>query len=156
MQRNAIYNALLTQLMALQKTPYSVQTVSRGFVHYDECPASAQPAVYIVPRNENGIYKRGLPTKWLIELDLYIYVKWTDSVNQGVEVLTQVMDGVDYILSPVGPNGGQTATGQESNAVNTLNGIAQYCALQGAAEISGGFLNKSQTIARMPVEIMIA
>lgn len=153
MQRDQIYAALLAQLTALTVSPYLVQVVSRGFVPWEA--ADIQPAIYIVPKNEKGEYKRGLPTKWIIEIDLYVYVRWTDSVNQGVTALAQIMDSIDYILSPIGPNGGQPS---DNGYVNNLNGTfgVIYCALQGQAEVSGGFLNKSQTVARMPVEIMVA
>jgi hypothetical protein len=149
-QRDPIYAALLSQLTALTKAPYGVQTVSRGFVMWDE--SGPQPAIYIVPLTEEGVYKRGLPTKWIIKLELYVYVQWVDSVQQGVTILAQTMDAIDYILSPVGPNGIK----MDNGAVNTLGGLVTYCALSGPAEISGGFLNRAQTISRMPVEIMVA
>ena len=154
MQREPIYLALQNQLTALMVDPYNVLVVSRGWIHFDE--ADQQPAIYIVPKNERAEYKRGLPTKWVMELDLYVYSKWSDSVNQGVSNLAILMDAIEYILSPVGPNSSQTTTGRESNSVNSLNGLVVYCALQGVAEISGGFLNRGQTIARMPLEIMVA
>jgi hypothetical protein len=101
---------------------------------------------------EQGDYKLGLPTKWIIKLELYVYVKWVDNISQGVTLLAQIMDAIDYVLSPVGPNGVKVG----NQFVNTLGGLAVYCALNGPAEISGGFLNRSQSIARMPVEIMVA
>ena len=151
MQRDPIYAALLNQLLALTASPYNVQTVSRGFVMWDQ--ADLQPAVYIVPVTEEAIYQRGLPIKWLFKIELYVYVKWTDSVQQGVTALAQIMDGVDYFLSPVGPNGGAAG---DNGFVNNLGGLAVYCSLKGTSEISGGFLNKQQTIAKMPLEIMVA
>ena len=152
MQRDPIYAALTNQLAALiNQSPYDVQIVSRGFVPWES--ADLQPAIYVVPVTEEGIYKRGLPSKWLFKVDLYVYVKWVDSVQQGVTSLAQIMDGIDLTLSPLGPNGGQ---GADNGYVNTLGGLCVYCALQGTAEISGGFLNKSQAIARMPVEIVVA
>lgn len=152
MQRDPIYAALLNQLLSLTKAPYSVlQVASRGFVPWDQ--ASLQPAAYVVPVTEEAQYKRGLPTKWLLKIDLYVYVKWVDSVAQGVTALAQVMDKIDYILSPTGPNGGAHS---DNGFVNNLGGLVTYCALQGAGDVSGGFLNQSQTIARMPVEVMVA
>jgi len=150
MQRDKLYAALQTQLAALQAAPYNVLVVSRGFVLWDA--ANAQPAIYIVPRQEKAEYVRGVPVKWLISADIYVYVRWTDSVLQGTTTLAQIMDGVDHILSPTGPNGSPSG----NTAVNTLGGIAVYCALQGSCEISAGFLNRQQTVARMPVDIMVA
>jgi hypothetical protein len=150
MQRDPIYAALLAQLTALTVAPYQVAVVSRGFVMWDQ--ADIQPAIYIAPGTETGDYKMGMPTKWIIKLELYVYVKWVDDISQGVTLLAQIMDGIDYVLSPVGPNGVKVG----NQFVNTLGGLAQYCALSGPAEISGGFLNRSQSVARMPVEIMVA
>lgn len=151
MQRNAVYNALLQQLVVglLQVPPYNVLAVSRGFVPWEL--QEEQPAVFIVPKQERAEYKMGFPNKWFIALDLYVYVRWVDSIQQGVVLLAQIMDGIDLTLSPVGVNGSFNS----AQAVNTLGGLATYCALQGEAEISGGFLNKQQTIARMPLEILV-
>lgn len=153
LQRDPIYAALLTQLQALLAAPYLVQVVSRGFVPWDQ--ADLQPAVYIVPMTEDTVAKRGMPSTTLFKIDLYVYVRWTDNIAQGVTALAKTMDAVGYILDPLGPNGGFNS---DNGVVNNLNGLAgvQWCALQGVAEISGGFMNKSQTIARMPLEIMVA
>jgi len=153
LQRDPVYAALLAQLVALTAPPYSVQVVSRGFVPWDQ--ADLQPAIYIVPKTENTVSKRGMPNTTLFAIDLYVYVRWVDNVEQGVTALAQTMDAVGFILDPLGPNGGFHS---DNGVVNNLNGLAgvQWCALQGTAEISGGFLNKSQTIARMPLEIMVA
>lgn len=151
MTRDAIYAALLSQLATgLAAAPYNVTNVSRGFVHWEQC--DVQPAVFVVPNKEIGEYVRGTPVKWTLAIDLYVYVRWADSVDQGVTALAQIMDGIDAVLSPTGPNGSKNA----GQAVNTLGGLVQYCALKGACEVSGGFLNRQQTIARMPVEIMVA
>ena len=152
MTRDPIYEALLAQLTEglLNVAPYNVLNVDRGFVHWEQC--DVQPAVFVVPNKEVGEYVRGTPVKWVLTPDLYIYVRWQDNVSQGVRALSQIQDGIDYVLSPTGPNGSRNA----AQAVNTLGGLVSYCALKGAAEISGGFLNRQQTIARMPVEIMVA
>jgi hypothetical protein len=151
-QRDPIYAALLGQLQQLLSSPYSaLNTASRGFVMWDE--SGPQPACYIVPVTEHGAYKRGFPTKWTFNIELYVYVKWQNTVDEGVVLLAQTMDAIDLILSPTGPNGGVRS---DNGFVNNLGGLAVYCALNGAAEISGGFLNKQQTIARMPVEIVVA
>jgi len=149
--RDPIYTKLLAQLTkGLSASPYDVVNIGRGFVHWEQC--DVQPAVFIVPNKEVGDYVRGTPVKWILNIDLYVYVRWVDSVEQGVTALAQLMDGIDAVLSPTGVNGSLNA----GQAVNTLGGLVSYCALRGAAEISGGFLNRQQTIARMPVEIMVA
>ena len=152
MQRNTLYAALLNELQtSLTADPYNVSIVSRGFVPLEA--ANQFPAVYLVPVTEEAKYTRGLPTKWVIKCDIWVYVKWVDSVVQGVVPLAQIMDGIDATLSPVGINAGPLG---DNGYVNTLNGLAVYCALSGTTELSGGFLNQNVSIARMPVEIMVA
>jgi hypothetical protein len=160
MKRDAIYTALLNELSALTAVPLQtdpnippdfVRVVSRGFVTWDN--ADVQPAVYIVPVTEEAILKKGFPNKYLFKVDLYVYVRWTDAVATGVTALAQVMDAIDTILSPIGGNAGPHG---DNGFTNTLGGLCQWCGLSGAAEISGGFLNKNQTVARMPIEIMVA
>lgn len=158
MQRDPIYAAVVTQLSALMVPPLSqtygppVLVVSRGFVPWER--ADDQPAIYLVPLTEKAEYRRGLPTKWWFKLDLYLYVRWVDSVDQGVTALAKIMDGIDFVLSPMNPpNAGQSG---DNGFVNTLGGLCSYCALQGEAEISGGFLNQQQCVARMPMEIVVA
>lgn len=149
MRRDAIYTALTAQLAELiNKPPYNVQVVSRGFV--DWVMAHQQPAIYVVPMRENAVYKLGFPVLYTLSVDLYVYVRWTDSLEQGGRDLAVIMDGIEYMIGPGGPNGGVNPC---IGLKNTLGGLVNYCALSGPAEISLGFLSQSQAIARMPVEI---
>jgi hypothetical protein len=153
MRRDPIYAALTSELQnaLVNVDPYDVQVVSRGFVMWEA--ADQQPAIYISPETEEAKYQRGLPTKWVIKCSLWVYVRWVDSIEQGVTALAQLMDGIDATLSPVGVNAGPLG---DNGYVNTLGGLVTYCALSGAGEVNGGFLNQNQAIARMPVEIMVA
>lgn len=154
MQREPLYNAILAELQQLQGPQY-VDTfpdqvhlvVSRGFVSWDE--ATIQPAIYLVPITEKAQYNSGLPTKWLVTAELWVYVR-ADTIAIGVQNLSMMLDAIDSILSPLGANAGPQLF------VNTLGGLAVYCAIQGAIEISGGFLNGQQAVARVPLEIMVA
>jgi hypothetical protein len=152
MQRDPLYSTLVAELQAaLTQEPYNVQVVSRGFVPWDV--ADSMPAVYLAPSSEEAKYQRGLPTKWLVKCELWVYVKWTDSVAQGVTALAQIQDGIDACLAPAGVNAGPLG---DNGYVNTLGGLCVYCALSGSGEVSGGFLNQNVAIARMPVEILVA
>lgn len=152
MIRSPIYKAITQQLTVglVNVPPYGVQSVSRGFVHWENC--DNQPAIYVVPVKENNTYKAGTPNRWLLHCELWVYVRWVDSVQQGSDALATIMDGIELVLSPTGPNGSRGGT---QGAVNTLGGLVTYCALQGPGDISNGFLNGSQSIARMPLEILV-
>ena len=152
MVREPIYQALIGVLQQLQTGSYAQQfpnlVVSRGFVMWDE--ADVQPAIYLVPKTETAEYRRGLPTKWKMTMDLYIYVR-ADSISLGVQNLSLLMDAIDAVLSPLGAN-----AGSPNDFVETLGGLVVYCAIQGATDISGGFLNGLQTVARMSLEVIVA
>ena len=96
MRRDAIYTALTAQLAQLiNKPPYNVHVVSRGFV--DWAQADVQPAIYVVPMKEAAApIKPGFPLIWMLYVELYVYVKWTDTVEQAARDLSVVMDGVDW------------------------------------------------------------
>jgi hypothetical protein len=153
-QREPIYQALLGQLQQLQAPSSSYAAtwpslvVSRGFVHWED--ATVQPAIYIVPVKETAIYKKGLPTKWMVEVELYLYVR-ADSIDLGVQNLSALLDAVDATLSVF-----NTTNAGGPTFANTLGNLAVYCAIQGAIDISGGFLNGQQAVARVPIEIMVA
>lgn len=154
MQREAIYTALMGVLGQLQQvplnTPWPNLALSRGYVNWDDAPY--QPAIYLVPKHEKSVYVRGLPIKWVIHCELFVYVK-ADTVNLGVINLSQLLDAIDSVLSPLGPNAGPSGG---NGFVDTLNGLAVYCAIQGEIVISGGWLNNAQTVAQVPLEIMVA
>lgn len=146
MRRRKIIDALLKQLEVLTQEPYEVQVISQGYVVWSD--ADIQPALYYVPVREEAKYSSGFPTKWLMHGDLWVYVRAGTS-ELGVQTLMDLMDGIEDALSPVGPAGMPTKT-------NTLGDLATYCAIQGQAEISGGFLNQQQVVARIPIEILTA
>lgn len=146
MKRRPIIDALLAQLQALTAEPYEVQVISQGYVVWSD--ADIQPAIYYVPVREEAKYSSGLPTKWMMHGDLWVYVRQS-TIELGVQTLMDLMDGIEEVLSPMGSNGMPTKS-------NTLGGLVTYCAIQGQAEISGGFLNQQQTVARIPIEILTA
>lgn len=154
MKREPIYDALLLQLQQLQSAPYvttwpTIQ-VSLGFKTYED--AQIQPALFLVPMKEHATYVRGLPTKWMLHAELWIYVR-SDSINLGVQNLNALLDAVDSILSPLGTNAGPLG---DNGYVDVLGGLVQYVAIQGEVEISGGYLQNNQTVARVPLEILVA
>jgi hypothetical protein len=147
MQREPIYTAIVNQLTALTLPPYNlVKLVSQGFVTWDDAPQ--QPAIYVVPVTETAQYRMGLPTKWMIHAEIWIYV-YSTTASLGVQVLASILDAIDLIFSPVAANGQPTE-------VNTLGGLVSYCAIQGETNISGGFINQTQAVARLPLEVLVA
>jgi hypothetical protein len=154
MKREPIYDALLGLLQQLQSPPYvttwpTIQ-VNLGFRTYED--AQIQPAIFIEPLKEAAVYQRGLPTKWKLQAAVWVYVR-SDTINLGIQNLNAFMDAIEAILSPVGSNAGAPS---DNGYVLTLNELVQYAAIQGEVEISGGYLQNNQTVARIPLEILVA
>lgn len=153
MNREPIYAGLLAYIEGLQAAPYSlaIPTFSRGFVPWSEVPPEEQPAIYVVPEEELASYERvKLYTKWTLKISLWVYVQKQDQTALGVQMLTAILDGLDAILTVNTANVQGPPLG-----VNTLNGLVYQCAINGPTVISAGYLG-DQTVARVPIEIIIA
>lgn len=154
MKREPIYDALLAQLQQLQTgtyiTTWPTMQVNLGFKTYED--TQIQPAVFLTPMKEQATYVRGLPTKWMLFAEIWVYIR-SDTVSLGVQNLNALLDAIDAILSPLGANAGPMS---DNGFVDTLGGLVQYVAIQGEVEISGGYLQNNQSVARIPLEILVA
>ena len=145
MERETIYNALLAEVQSLTVPPnlLGIEVVSREFKHWID--AQQQPAIYIVQISETAEYRHGLPTKWTISAELWIYAKKEGDVL-GVMKLNPILDALEQKFRPAGP---------PQNFRNTLDGVVDRCAIQGTIEISGGWLGE-QSVAMVPLVIVTA
>lgn len=148
MNRVAIYNALVAQLVLLRGAPYNLDlpTVELGLDNAANNPN--QPAIYVAPAHENSFYTRGQPIKWELEPEIYVYAKKSGNFT-GVQNLLPVMDAIDLILSP--------QTNQQPGAYANNLGLpyVSSCAISGMCEWFGGYLD-DQTIVRVPIKIVTA
>jgi len=150
-KREAIYQALLTQLQGLTAPPYSlaIPVISRDWVAWDNCPN--QPAIFLAPEEETAAYDSAkIFIRWTIRAALWVYVQKADDQTLGVQVLTVILDAIESVLmaragSVQGP----------PPFVNTLGGLVNQLAINGPTVISPGYLG-SQTVARVPIEIITA
>jgi hypothetical protein len=143
--REKLYNAVLAEVQTLQAPPnlLGIEVVSREFKHWDDAPQ--QPAIYIVQVAEAGEYQRGVPIKWTVSIELWLYAR-KDGDVLGVMKLNPILDALEKKFNPTGP---------PQNYVNTLNGVVQRCAISGTIEISGGWLGE-QAVAMVPLVIVTA
>lgn len=150
MIRANIYPALVNQLTNIRNAPLSlnVPTIEFGLEHAAD--QGNQPAIYVMPSKEKAEYTRGLLIKWILSCEIYVYVLNAGGAA-GVTNLLPILDGIDQVLSP---QTNQRGPGSFANDLG-LPGIVSHCAIQGAVEIFGGYLD-SQTIARIPIEIVTA
>ena len=147
MNRVRLYCALVNQLAGLRGAPYNLEipTIELGL---DNAENAAQPAIYVMPNKEKSTNVRGLPNKWWLNPEVYVYVKQGTS-STGVEDLLPLLDAIDTITSPQVNNRGP---GSYANDLGLPN-IVSHCAIAGEIEIFGGYLG-GQTIARIPFEIL--
>lgn len=146
MKREPIYAALAERILQLNAEPYllGIETIGRDWKTW--ASVTNQPAVFVVPVKEDAVYQQGLPIKWRIHAEIWVYVKSTPS-KAGVQVLNPILDALESILTPA------VETTPASAFTNTLDGAVFRCTISGPVEISAGFLG-DQTVARVPVEIL--
>jgi hypothetical protein len=149
MNRVQMYCALVGQLSNLRGAPYNldIPTIELGL---DNAEDAVQPAIYVAPMKEKSTNVRGLPNKWTLNVEVYVYVKQPADKNKtGVEVILPLLDAIDTVTSPQVNNRGP---GSYANDLGLPN-IVVHCAIAGEIEIFGGYLG-GQTIARIPFEIV--
>ena len=139
MTREPIMSALFAKLAALP----GVVTASRILRHYTEMRPADQPAVFLSPRSQTAERSRGLPTKWTMDVSVYVYVK-----RQGADVIPDtamnaLLDAIELALAP--------APGVE---VQSLGGLVDHCWIEGAIETDEGVLG-DQAISIIPLRLLI-
>lgn len=145
MNRERIYNALLAEVQSLTvpPNPLGIAHVSREFQHWND--AVLQPAIYVVQIAESAEHRDGVPIKWTISVELWVYAK-KDGDVLGVMRLNPILDALENLFRPKGP---------PQDFRNTLNGVVERCSLSGTIEISGGWLG-DQSVAMVPLVIVTA
>lgn len=136
MTREPIFVALADMLASLP----GVVTVSRRLKHWNDTPPVDQPAVYITQRGETADVVTRQPTRWKIEISLYVYARTTDKTIAPSTVLNPLLDAIsDAFLDP--------------RMVQTLGGLVHYARISGRIETDEGSLG-DQAVAIVPIEIL--
>lgn len=139
MTREPIYTALATLLTGIQGL-----TVSRRLKHWADIPKSQQPILFLVQKTETAVTQTGQPTRWTLHLDLYLYCHSTDPSVPPITVANPILDSISQVLDLPPAIGRQT-----------LNGLVQYCRIQGQIQTDEGVLD-DQSVCIIPVEILTA
>lgn len=138
MVRDAIYAALFAKLSTLT-TAFS--TLSRRLQHFDDVPASAQPALFLSVGNHTVMVTTGQPSKWVMSAELYIYAR-TDGKQVAGSVLLPLLDAITNALAP----------DDIGNYRLTLGGLVEYCRIEGDVQIHEGDLG-DQAIMIVPISM---
>jgi hypothetical protein len=139
MNREAIYAALF----ALVSAADGLVTTSRKLKHWSDVPASQRPALFQAQARETVLATavNGLPSRWLLEATLYVYVSTPGALSPG-EVLNPILDAITVALAPT-----------PAGAPQTLGGLVEYARIEGAIESSEGTLGDDE-VALIPVRIL--
>jgi hypothetical protein len=143
-KREAIYAALFKLLNGLP----GFVSKSRHLKHWSDVPSGQQPALFQVQGNQLPQQTgRGLPPKWLLRAELYIYT-WSDETDPvPVEVVNTLTDAIDAVLGP-GPG-----SDMQQN-VQTLGGLVSHCWIDDEVKIYDGVLGQ-QSVAIIPISILV-
>jgi hypothetical protein len=141
MNREAIYGALFARLAGAA----AFATVGRRLRHWSDVGPAEQPALFMVQKRETAERPPGLPAKWTLLVDLYVYAHAADEPSPPASVLNPLLDALEAALGP-----DNAATNRQ-----TLGGLVQHAAIAGAIETDEGVLG-GQTVAIVPVEIVVS
>ena len=108
--REAIYSALFNQISAAVLAAGAV-TTGRRLLLWSDVPASAQPAVFMAQKTEEPYEERGRPTRWHLNVDVYIYTNVGEDPNATPATqLNNMLDAVEGAF-PLDPASGFQALG---------------------------------------------
>ena len=140
MNRETIYGGLFAQLSAIE----GLNTKSRLLKHWTDVPVDLQPALFQAQVREVAITTTGLPTKWELHLQIYIYVR-TDGIESPSIKMNPLVDAVVNVIQAR-----NVITGK-----NNLGGLAnvEWARIDGTIETDEGVLG-NQAVAIIPVQIL--
>ncbi len=137
--REEIYSALYGLLSGAAV----FQTASRRLRVWDDVSPAEQPALFMVQREEDVVSTSpSLPSKCVMYVDVYIYVRETDPVQAPASVINPLVDSVQAVLAPV-------------FGVQDLGGLVTSCQIDGKIEYDEGVLG-DQAVVVIPVRVIVA
>ena len=141
MNRETIYSTLFSIIQGIAVS-VGVKTISRRLIHWSDVSASEQPAMYLIQRYEDPIQTRSLPTKWKLNVDIYVYVNTgSDPKASPAIMLNPILDALEALFPT------------DADHLQTLGGLCSHCWISGRIETSEGALG-AQEVAIVPIEIL--
>jgi hypothetical protein len=139
--REAIHLALFALLGEIE----GIKTLSRRLQHWSDVPGLEQPALFQSQRGQTAHQHAGVPPKWTLEVDLFLYVNsGNDPKAVPAIVANGLLDAIEAALAPV-----------EFGGKQTLGGLVEHCWISGRIETDEGVLGP-QAVAIIPIEILAA
>jgi len=148
MIRESIYAAIFTfwSNLTVGGSP-AFKSATRKLKIWENVEPEDQPALLQLQRRETVTRPKGLPARWTLTVDLYLYVHTGANNDPSVvpsQLLNPLMDAVEaaMIVDDVG-----------NNAV-TLGGLVSHCFIDGAVEIFEGNLG-DQAVCIIPLTVVV-
>jgi hypothetical protein len=142
MNRENIYVALFNVVDTAARGAGAV-TISRKLLHWTDVPPVNQPAVFQIQRTESFQQARGVPAKWTLLVDLYVYVNTAEDPQVAPTTkLNPILDALESAFLPCEPDGPVT-----------LGGLVSHAWISGPIETFEGLLGE-QEVAIIPIEIV--
>lgn len=139
MNREPIYAALFATLSAA--APFV--TASRRLRHWSDVGPAEQPSLFLVQKSETAQRRKGLPPKWTLAVDVFVYARAADDLSSAAIVLNPLIDAIESALAPASPT-----------ATQTLGGLVEHAWIAGKIETDEGVLG-GQAVAIVPLEILV-
>lgn len=142
MNREAIYSALFARLQGIP----GLASTSRKLRHWSDVGQSEQPALFCAQGSQTalpGDPTLGLPTKWTLNADLYLYAR-TDGEQVSAAVLNPILDAIEAALKPDNP----------TRRTQTLGGLVERCWIEGEIQTDEGTLG-DQAVAIVPIRMLV-
>ena len=140
MNREPIYAALFATLSSAA----SFVTASRRLRHWSDVGPAEQPALLVAQKSETAQRRKGLPPKWTLAVDVFVYVHAPDDATAPTSALNPLLDAIEAVLAPVDPT-----------ATQTLGGLVEHAWIAGKIETDEGVLG-GQAVAIVPVEVLVS
>jgi len=138
MNREPIYSALFTRLSGIA----GLKTKSRILKHWNDVPPEQRPALFMSQGSETPTTVTGEPQKWLLMVDVYVYVH-TDGTTPPGSVLNPILDAIEAIF-PLHPITGK----------HTLDAPGvEWARIEGQIQTDEGTLGH-QAMAVVPIQIL--
>lgn len=139
MTREPIYKKLF-EVLAMAS---GAVTCSRRLRHWTDVAADEQPALFMTVGQQVAIRQKGLPTKWHIVCNVYLYARTDEPNETPATIINNMLDNIEKALEPGAPGETQTLG---------LAGVS-HCWIEGDIETDEGTLGE-QAMAIIPVNIL--
>jgi hypothetical protein len=139
MNRELVYQGLFATVSGAA----GFVTASRRLRHWSDVTAAEQPALFQVQKSESVRREAGLPARWTLAVDLFVYARAPDDQAAPAAVLNPLLDAIEAALAP-----------DPATNLQTLGGLVAHCWIAGKVETDEGVLG-GQAVAIVPVEILV-